>query len=398
MREFIAFQKYVPAEIQNNKKCIWCGSEYKRNKAHIVTKKLSHTSNVMPILKYNICKKCNTKCGYIEEWILKNTPLSWIRLFIYTDSNRGATTENIPSYFFDIRKMEWLIYHLKASKKIIDDQLIKTKEGRYRYYTQNADRTLYKNILSKIDLEKIKYDIKPELPEDFSPRAILSKGFAVIIVKSKSDLTFFMQDIERIYDSTKYEEDLYQTNPEENIQHFKWSSANWTKFSGKIAFESLCLFEGPLKCLDSSFDRLKEYVLSGVSKDIKEIIFDNNGPMSSNDIPNFINVDLSLSQSFPKPFTGMLSHAELGMHVISIFEIEGWICSSVSIAGLPPVFLVLSGPNTHLDDYYIMIYDNDENEFTFMHLADNQYEPLIPIRIDGRMNERIKSTYKLITI
>jgi hypothetical protein len=90
----------------------------------------------------------------------------------------------------------------------------------------------------------------------------------------------------------------------------------------------------------------------------------------------------------------MLSHAEAGMHSITIYESEGWICGSVSFAGFPPSALVLGGPDEHLEDIYSVVYDEVEGTFHYSRLAFDSTKPIIPMAVSGDLSVLAK-TYGL---
>ena len=83
------------------------------------------------------------------------------------------------------------------------------------------------------------------------------------------------------------------------------------------------------------------------------------------------------------------------MHEVILYEIDGWVCSSISISGFPACCIVLGGPDTHLKDLYMLVYDNQTDEFDTVCLAYNHYKPVIPLPIQGKMREALLRTYKL---
>jgi hypothetical protein len=84
------------------------------------------------------------------------------------------------------------------------------------------------------------------------------------------------------------------------------------------------------------------------------------------------------------------------MHAVALYEIGGWICSSISIAGFPPSFLVLAGPDAHLDDFYIAIYDDEEDEFHYLKLPNDCQSPLVALPLEERGDfTQVFETYHL---
>lgn len=399
MRNFIAFQEYVPHEQKNDDRCIWCKLCMPRNKAHIISKKLTNSSHATAVLKFAVCQKCNSKCGDIEQWILRRSPLTWVRFLCYQDSNNNAECMTVPSYFYAKNFGEWLVYNIEAGRrKVIPSQVLLLRNGNVTMFSQKPQITQESEseaIATSLRNARFRTDINRKLPTDFSPRALFEKGTVVVISRTEKDSRRFLEEMLTQKFNVTSLDLLHSGGSAEDRQHFKWSRTNWLKFCAKISYETLCLFEGPRRCLEPEFEKIRNYVLQGVSKGHKEVVFAEHGPISDSDIPTFINADLTVGQKCPSKMSAMLGYAEPGMHHVIIYEIDGWICSSVAIAGFPPCFLVMGGPNAHLDDLYQMIYDEQDDHFNFLKLAYDQTRPVISLQVEGNVKETIMRTYKL---
>jgi len=392
-----SFAAIHPNGAPNRKRCIWCGQEEPRNKAHIISRKLTLTSHQSAILKYSVCQSCNSKCGQIESWILRNSPLGWIRLFYYLGSNKGSDSSNIPSYFYAQGQHEWLVDRLEGRKsaKTIDTQLILQKDGRLMLFSEQAESQLG-TILNRIRTGTYTTEVRFSLPEDFSPRALVNQEQVIVIARTKRDLVLLMDAIRNTSWCEKFRERLQPKSTDHNRQHFKWSRENWVKFCTKISYETLCLFEGPEYCLKADFERVRSFVLAGVSSHFREVVFNEHGPLSSRDIPNIRGcVDMTQGQNCPRNFFALLPHVSPGMHVVILYEIDGWVCSSVSISGFPACSIVLGGPDVHLRDLYMIVYDNQTDDFDTLCLAYDPSRPVIPLPLQGYMREALARTYKL---
>ena len=398
MAEFIALQKFTPKEHQSERRCIWCNQKVLHNKAHIISKKLTITSHRSITLRYSICPDCNSKCGQIENWILRNSPLGWIRFFFYLSSNRASDTSSFPSYFYAEDLHKWLVYRLEGSKlnKTIDTQLILTREGQLTLIAEHAPDDQLEIIRTNIKRGTYIPKISPALPEDFSSRALIDQDKTLVLAHSQKEIDFF---INTVCNTDPQEQSRHLVKPkssERDRQHFKWSTENWIKFSAKIAYETLCLFEGPRRCLHPEFERVRSFVLAGVSKHYREIVFNEHGPLGQQDIPNIFKcVDLTYRQECPRDLPVFAPRVDPGMHSVVLYEIDGWICASVSISGFPPTSLVLGGPDAHLSDLYLLIYDDTMDEFDTVCLAYDPSQLVIPLPLKGHMIEAVARTYKL---
>jgi len=396
MTEYVAFQQFTPKEYQSEKRCIWCGQEKLHNKAHIISRKLTLTSHQSAILRYSVCQSCNSECGQLENWILRNSPLGWTRFFHYLSSNKESDSSAIPSYFYAEDQHEWLVYRLEGkSTKVIDSQLILKKDGQLMLFIEEPESQL-DTIRSHIRIGTYILDIRPSLPEDFSPRALVNQEQVIVIARTKEEIVLFVDVIRNKNWGEKSKNRVQLKSTQRNRQHFKWSRENWVKFCAKISYETLCLFEGSEYCLKSEFERVRSFVLAGVSSHCREIVFNEHGPMGSRDTPNTQGcIDLTQGQNCPKDFFALLPHVSQGMHEVILYEIDGWVCSSVSISGFPACCMVFGGPDTHLKDLYMLVYDNQTDEFDTVCLAYDRYRPVIPLPIRGKMREALVRTYKL---
>jgi len=398
MRNFIAFQEFVPQEKANDERCIWCKLYTPRNKAHIISKKLTISSHAVAVLKFTVCQKCNSKCGDIEQWILRYTPLAWLRFLCYLDGNKNSECMTVPSYFYANNFGEWLVYSIEAGgQKVILSQVLMLKDGNMKMFSQKQQSTHdseIEAITDAIENTSFKTDINNKLPIDFSPRALFEKGTVTVISRTENDFKLFLEEMLTHKFDASSGDLLHSGGSVQDRQHFRWSQVTWLKFCAKISYEALCLFEGPHRCLEPEFEKIRNYVLSGPSKEHRELIFTDHGPLTESDTPNLVNADLTVEQKCPS-LPALLGHAEAGMHNFILYECDGWICSSVAIAGFPPCFLVLAGPNSHLNDLYQMTYDEREDRFIFLKLAYDQKQPIIPLHVAGNVCDTIAKTYKL---
>lgn len=399
MRNFIAFQKFTPHEQKNDKRCIWCKRFTPRNKAHIISKKLISSSHATVVLKFTVCQECNSKCGKLEQWILRYSPLAWVRFLCYQDINKNAKCTTVPSYFYANNLGEWLVYNIEGKgRKTIPSQILLLRDGNIKMITQKPQNTHESDaeaVETALRNSRFRTDINHKLPADFCPRALLEKGTVVVIARTEKDCNLLLKELHtQKFDATSA--NLFHFGGSaQNRQHFRWSRVNWLKFCAKISYETLCLFEGPRRCLEPEFEMVRKYVLDSVSKEYRELIFTDHGPLNAADTPTIVNADLTVEQKCPQPLPAILGHIEAGMHNVIIYEADGWVCSSIAIAGFPPCFLVMGGPNAHLADLYQMTYDDEDNHFYFLRLAYDQTRPVIPLQVAGNVKDTIARTYKL---
>lgn len=395
MSDFLAFQEFTPTEEIAGGPCIWCGLDMLKNRAHIISKKLVSTGSNTPILSGSVCEKCNSACGRVEQWILRNTPLAWIRHFLYTSANRDAQVPRTPAYYYASNLREWVVYHLDSANRryCVPTQLLLNETGLLQLITNEppaAQTCVTNSLLDKLKAGKLLKDIKPTLPTDFSPRLIVDDEEVILIAKCEADCRSFCRAAQQSLSQASAKRTRLGNTGEER-QHFRWSKDNWVKFCAKVCYETLCLFEGRERCLRPCFAQLRQYVLSGPSKKSREILFNEHGPIRDKDIPDLVHADLSVGQNCPEYFPAILSHADRGMHSIMIYESEGWICASVSFAGFPPSALILGGPDEHLQDVYSVVYDEHENKFLYTRLAFDRTKPIIPMAIAGNLSALAKT-------
>ncbi len=166
-------------------------------------------------------------------------------------------------------------------------------------------------------------------------------------------------------------------------------------FCGKTAFELLCLFEGQQLWKRECFATVRGTVCGPLSEISREVVFDARGPVSSSDVPSIVHGDLTVGQDCPVPIPGLLGSTDLGMHSVAVYEVDGWVCASVAVAGFPPCVLVLAGPDIHLQDLYLFVYDDREDEVAFLKLAYDPGSPVVPLLIGGEAFEALARTYRL---
>lgn len=397
---FVAFQQFEPQERKCLTNCIWCGEIAATNRAHIISRKLAVGARKAPTLRFNVCNSCNSKCGKLEEWILRFTPLSWLRLMLYLQPGHKGTTRYIPSYFFSAALNEWIVFHLEAQTHsyAVATQILFLKGSCAELITQAAKESheaLRIKMLAALEDKTCKVDVRASLPEDFSPRLILEGNTVILIVRSDIDKQQLIKNVPILDSQTSTTQQLQLGNTGRERYHFQWSKANWVRFCAKTAFEALCLFEGGEKCLRPAFQLVRDFVINGEPNIGKEIVFHKRGPLSSKDVPLPVFIDLTVGQNAPSHIPALLPYAEPGMHVVILYEIQGWIMASIIFCGFPSSILILGGPDEHLADLYQLIYDNQEEEFDFIRLAYDQTKPIIPIELPGKDFSALAKTYRL---
>ncbi len=400
MRDFLAFQEFKPLEVRYGNRCIWCGKDSPKNRAHIISKKLTLGGHTTNLLRDSVCENCNGGFSPVENWILKNTPLGWIRFYFYHDSNRRANTNRILSYFYANEFQDWIVFTIEGNKETRSTvcQLI-LKKNKLRFiseYDPDTASLYYNRILDDIQNNDFVEDIEKNLPEDFSPRALINNDRIIVIAKDTDGSLEFKKHIQDAKFGVLAPADhVKPTDDGRTFQHFRWSKSNWVRFCAKIAFESLCLFEGVELCLRSEFDQVRSHAISNISKQGRKLIFNEHGPVRGSDTLIPVSVDLSKGQNCPQNINAPLIQAGLGMHTVAVYEISGWICASISISGFPPSLLILAGPEVHLHDFYVTAYDDEEDEFHYLKLAHDETMPVIPIQIGGGQLGEIARTYNL---
>lgn len=400
----IAFQQFEPREqMSRDKCCIWCGQAAPTNRAHIISRKLATGARNAPTLRFNVCKTCNSTCGNLEEWILRFTPLSWVRLMLYLRPGSEGTTRHVPSYFFSALLNDWVVFHLdaKTHSYAVSTQLLLSKDFRAELLTQ-APQELHKQILfgmmTALRDRTCKIDIRASLPEDFSPRLLLDNEKVFLIARSDIESQRFTEYATQLGELSSTAQRLRLENTGREHHHFQWSKENWTRFCAKTALEALCLFEGGEKCLRPAFRFVREFVLRGAQHTGRELVFDEKGPRHAEDVPLPVCVDLTPGQNAPQPIAALLMRGEPGMHIVTLYEIRGWVLASVVFAGFPPSVLILGGPDEHIADLYQLIYDDRDGSFDFVRLAYDQSRPVIPIPVPGDCFSALAETYRLVGV
>lgn len=398
--DFLAFQQFRPRELKGSANCIWCGEVAPTNRAHIISRKLTTRAGNAPTLRFNVCKSCNSRCGKLEQWILRFTPLSWVRLMLYLIPGSESTMHHVPSYFFSGILSDWVAFHLDATTRsyAISTQLLMPLDSSVTLLT-DAPRELHEALFSRIKTairdKTYRTIIQASLPVDFSARVLIENEKVLLVGRTKIEAQQFTHHVSRIDWSTPDARRLRLENTGQERHHFRWSKVNWARFCAKTAFEALCLFEGGDKCLRPAFRLVREFVTCGNLQTGREIVFDERGPRSAKDVPEPVLIDLTVRQGAPQPITAVLPHAEPGMHLVLLYEVRGWVLASVVVAGFPPTVLVLAGPDEHLDDLYQLIYDDQTSAFDFVRLAYDQTKPIIPMPVPGNSFSGLSETYGL---
>ena len=398
--EFLAFQQFQPRERKASPSCIWCGQVAPTNRAHVISRKLTTGAGNAPTLRFNVCERCNSRCGNIEQWILRFSPLSWVRMMLYLRPGSKSTTRHIPSYFFSGMLNDWVVFHLDGTTRsyAISTQLLLPPDSGPTLLTempQERHERLLSRIMVALRDKAYKTDIRASLPTEFSARALLENEQVLLIARTEIDAQQFTRHASRVDCSRPDARRVRLENTGREQHHFRWSKANWARFCAKMAFEALCLFEGGDKCLRPAFRLVRKFVTCGALQTGREIVFDEKGPRFAQDVPGFVFIDLTVGQGAPQPIGALMPRAEPGMHLVILYEVRGFVLASVVVAGFPPSVLVLGGPDEHLDDLYQLIYDDQMSTFDFVRLAYDQTKPIVPMPVQGDSFSDLAETYGL---
>jgi hypothetical protein len=395
MRNLLAFQEFEPQESRLDERCIWCKQPYTKNRSHIFSRKLTNTNNAVNVFGLSVCEQCNSNFSKLELWILRNTPLAWLRVLSYGDSNKQTETKAVLSYFYATEFNDWLVYSIRGDRqeKHILPQLVLNAQSLF-FISEDPPEigmNTHQRILYAIrDSHYVERDSQ-RLPSDFSPRALIRDEKVTVVGRDMAEINRFTTNV---LSSTSVPSEISHCQPAKgslDFQHFRWSRYNWGMFCTKIAFESLCLFEGATFCLRSEFDRVRSYATSNLSTRSREIVFNQHGPVASKDTPSSVFLDLTTEQNFPKALQLPLINTEPGMHAIAVFQIDGWTCSTVSVGGFPSTLLVLANNSTTVHDFYITLYDEQEDNFHHLRLAFDETKPVIPISVGGKIDTIARS-------
>lgn len=400
MRQFLALQEFTPVEQSGDGRCIWCGKTAAKNRSHIISRKLTGSAKNTPTLTRSVCVSCNTICGKTEDWILHHTPIGWARYFLYPSANSRSNPPHTPAYWFVPALDEWLVHTLNPATRqyVILPQLLLSASGQLRLFTSsppNEAPALSKVLFGTLRCGQFNRYVFKSLVEDFRPRAISSEGKTIIVARTEAEASALVCAITdqapEIAEATK----LPLSDCGARRQHFRWSKGNWVKFCAKVAFETLALFEGQAICTRPCFNKLRDYVLCGPTSQSRELLFDEHGPISEGDVPKPVCIDLTVGQNCPVDVQALISITDSGMHSVTLCEIEGWICCSLSFLGLPPSVLILGGPEEHLGDLYELVFDEQESEFHYSRLAFDPSKPVFPKEVGGNAFASLVKTYRL---
>jgi hypothetical protein len=330
---------------------------------------------------------------------LRNTPLGLVRLFAYWESNKAGSSLHFPSIGYDSRLAEWITYELHSESRsiLVPLQLLFQANGPIAIGSGpelDPDELLAQFRVRARDSGYAK-DVRGRLPDDFTARLLQTERGLVFIARSATALAEAEGQLASdIWGKAENRERL-RLEFTDHRQHFRWSKKNWLMFCGKTAFELLSLFEGQELCGRDCFATVRGTVCGPLSEDSREVIFDAHGPNTSADVPQIIHADLTVGQNSPMRMPAVLGRAEPGMHSVVVYEADGWVCASVSVAGWPPCVLVLAGPEVHLHDLYVFAYDDRLDEVGFLKLASDQTSPIIPFPISGDPFDCLTRTYRL---
>jgi hypothetical protein len=322
---------------------------------------------------------------------------------LYLHPGSEGTTRHVPSYFFSALLNDWIVFHLdaKTHSYAVSTQLLLSKGFHAELLTQapqKSHKQIFFSMITALRGGTYKIDIRDSLPEDFSPRLLIDNEKVFLIARNDIESQQFTEHATQLGDLPSTAQRLRLENTGREHHHFQWSKANWTRFCAKTAMEALCLFEGGEKCFRPAFRLVREFVLHGAQHTGRELVFDEKGPRRSEDVPIPVCVDLTPGQNAPQPIAALLMSCEPGMHIITLYEIRGWVLASVAFAGFPPSVLILGGPDEHLADLYQLIYDDREASFNFVRLAYDKSRPIIPIPVTGDCFSALAETYRLVGV
>jgi len=397
---YLALQQFVPEEREDCGRCIWCGNAPPKNRAHLISRKLSCNASQTPVLRFSVCEDCNTKCGRLEEWVLRYSPLSWVRFMKYLGAKGAGDTSAVPSYFFAGNIGEWVVFHLDGKRHAyaVPTQMILRDDASALLLTESeaaAHAEEARDIMSSARKGDFLVDVRPSLPEGFAPRFLLHDRRCVLVCRHQEQAEWSRDSAKSMAADIGAPQRIQLRNTGQERQHFRWSRVNWARFCAKTAYEALCLFEGAATCIGPAYEKTREFVRAGVSQDYREVVFSESGPLTDKDVPGPVFVDLTRGQNAPVPIPALMIHAAPAMHVVALYEINGWVLATVVFAGFPPSVLVMAGPDAHLGDLYKLVYDDTEEAFHFACLAYDPSRPLIPWPVAGRLFERLRATYGL---
>lgn len=318
---------------------------------------------------------------------------------LYLPIGSEGTTCYVPSYFYSGKLNDWIVFHLdgKTHSYAISPQLILSPKFGAKLLIrppQEFHEQIINCMMVALKDKTYNIDICYSLPEGFSPRLVLDKEQVLLIARTDIELKRFIENAAHLDKQAKKEPLFSLENTGREQHHFRWSRVNWVRFCAKTALETLCLFEGGEKCLCPAFRRVREFVLGETQKEGREIVFTEKGPRLGQDVPMPEFIDLTPGQAAP-PIASLEPHGEPGMHIVILYEIHGWVMASIVFGGFPASILILGGPDEHLDDFYELIYDDQEQSFDFVRLAYDQTKPVIPMPVPGERFSDLAETYRL---
>lgn len=400
MLNFLALQEFLPHEQKETGRCIWCGEGAPTNRAHIVSKKLTSRAINAPVLKFRVCKACNSLCGELERWILSCTPLLLLRNMLYVGSESSGSSESL-SCFYSEAVENWVTFKFNPKNRSyrVDTQLIfrsahdpllLTEEPLERHIAAIAE------IQSSVRNGSATKKQLPSLPSDFAPRVILLGANKIVAVaRAEMEICHAVEEARKIGSTVEDPSRLRLNDCGSERHHLRWSAKNWARFCAKTALEALCLFEGGDVCLKREFDNVREFVRNGTLSRGREAIFDEAGPANDLSVPGPVYLDLTNEQEAPEHGARIIPHADQGSHIVLLYEINGWVIASVVFCGLPSSVLILAGPESHLRDFYLLAYDYDSAEYHFLRLAYDRQRPVISLPVPGDRFTELAHTYNL---
>jgi len=367
--------KFEAVEINQSGLCIWCGSLNKKNKAHIFSKSLLKTNKAENYLKESVCVDCNSFFGNsIEDWFLKYSPISTWKTQYFTNNVEIKNLKFVPNFLWLENIQEWLVVNHAKVKDIFATQWILTADERLTFF--HLDTTLkmsdneinpIQDILKKSIIENNYTNyITKQLPEKFNPRIILHNNKVILLGRTEFEIKGLIEKVE-LLNLEKKESEIYRKPIGELGQlviNYLWSISKYVKWTSKIAFEFLSLFEGAEFCANENFASFKKQVIDTKLKDptIKIPYYDGKGfavkRLTAPGWLSYIDLDKKMN-GFP-----VFDTPTTDCHKIFIYELNGYLLFTMSLFNVEYCQVVIA-KNIGLQNIYYIEYDMRQDKLSF---------------------------------
>jgi len=344
----LPIKTFIPREINTSGKCIWCEAPGPYNKAHIIPHSLIAENNANNYLKKSVCKKCNSFFGDFEQWLIKYSVLNVYKFDKWRKVQKQTTIETLPTLIYNVELHEWLIIHSKSSAFPIC-QLILTSRGTLALFNEFHSKDLAA-INQAIKTNVFVTDIKRELPDNFSPRAIVSKNRVIVIARNENDIKKFITEVDTNssyneeepvgngYSKSVFDKDALKSVDQLQL-FFKWSKTIWSIYATKIGYEFLALLYGSDFVLGDQFVDLRRWILSHEIKKIDDIV-ECNTRNPSFSMP-FENDHYQIDAKEPGVKTNFKAIQQPGQDIlIFINNFSDTVDLEVRVGWLPPITLL----------------------------------------------------------